>query len=191
MALGEIGTFTRGSGLRKSDFTESGIPCIHYGQIHTYYGTFADKTISFVSESTAKKLKKAKYGSLVIAGVSEDKEAVCKAVVYLGKDEICVSGDTFVFSHSQNPKFIGYIFQTENFSIYKQKYSNGTKVIRLSIDKLKQFKIPIPPLAIQEKIVSILDKFEALANDLSEGLPAEIKARKKQYEYYREKLLSF
>lgn len=191
MALGEIGTFTRGSGLQKSDFVKSGIPCIHYGQIHTYYGTFADKTKSFVSESTAKKLKKAKYGNLVIAGVSEDKEAVCKAVVYLGKDEVCVSGDTFVFSHSQNPKFIGYIFQTENFSIYKQKYSNGTKVIRLNIDKLKQFQIPIPPLEIQEKIVSILDKFESLANDLSQGLPAEIKARKKQYEYYREKLLSF
>lgn len=191
MALGEIGTFTRGSGLQKSDFVKSGIPCIHYGQIHTYYGTFADKTISFVSEDKAKRLKKAKYGDLIIAGVSEDKECVCKAVVYLGKENVCISGDSFAFSHSQNPKFVGYMFQTQAFSKYKQKYSHGTKVIRLSIDKLQNFKIPLPPLEIQEKIVSILDKFESLANDLSQGLPAEIKVRNKQYEYYREKLLSF
>jgi len=71
--------------------------------------------------------------------------------------------------------------------------------INLSQDKLKManltfvrnLKIPIPPLSEQERIVAILDKFDALVNDLSEGLPAEIAARKKQYEYYRNKLLSF
>ena len=51
--------------------------------------------------------------------------------------------------------------------------------------------IPVPPLSEQERIVSILDKFDALANDISIGLPAEIQARQKQYEYYRDKLLSF
>lgn len=57
--------------------------------------------------------------------------------------------------------------------------------------KIKQYPIPIPPLAEQERIVRILDKFDALVNDISIGLPAEIEARRKQYEYYREKLLSF
>ena len=57
--------------------------------------------------------------------------------------------------------------------------------------KIKQYPIPIPPLAEQERIVGILDKFDALVNDISIGLPAEIEARRKQYEYYREKLLSF
>ena len=50
---------------------------------------------------------------------------------------------------------------------------------------------PLPPLIVQEKIVEILDKFDALAHSLSEGLPAEIKARQKQYEHYRERLLTF
>jgi len=58
--LGEIGEFIRGSGLQKSDFTETGIPAIHYGQIYTYYGNFADKTKTFVSPELASKLKKAK-----------------------------------------------------------------------------------------------------------------------------------
>ncbi|MGL4908872.1 MAG: restriction endonuclease subunit S, partial [Bacteroidales bacterium] len=53
------------------------------------------------------------------------------------------------------------------------------------------FEIPLPPLAEQERIVSILDKFDKLTNSISEGLPAEIKARQQQYEYYREKLLTF
>lgn len=57
--------------------------------------------------------------------------------------------------------------------------------------KIKNFLIPIPPLEIQERIVAILDRFETLVNDLSEGLPAEIAAVKEQYEYYRDKLLTF
>ncbi|EAH5886580.1 restriction endonuclease subunit S [Campylobacter upsaliensis] len=191
VTLGEIGTFTRGNGLTKSDFVEVGVPCIHYGQIHTHYHNYTHSTTSFVSEEKARKLKKAKCGDLVIAGVSEDKDCVCKAVVYLGKQEACVSGDTFIFSHSQNPKFIGYMFQTENFNTFKHKYAQGAKVLRVHNKHLENFQIPLPPLEVQNEIVEILDKFDTLANDLSAGLPAEIEARKKQYEYYRERLLSF
>ncbi|WP_270982315.1 restriction endonuclease subunit S [Campylobacter upsaliensis] len=62
---------------------------------------------------------------------------------------------------------------------------------RLSQDCIKNLKIPLPPLAVQNEIVELLDKFDTLANDLTSGIPAEIEARKKQYEYYRERLLSF
>lgn len=56
---------------------------------------------------------------------------------------------------------------------------------------MAKYKIPVPPLAEQERIVAILDKFDALVNDISRGLPAEIEARKKQYAYYRDRLLDF
>ena len=61
----------------------------------------------------------------------------------------------------------------------------------LNARKIKNFPIPIPPLEEQQRIVNILDKFDALVNDLTSGLPAEIEARRKQYEYYRDQLLTF
>ncbi|MGT0053429.1 restriction endonuclease subunit S, partial [Helicobacter pylori] len=66
-----------------------------------------------------------------------------------------------------------------------------TTILRLYNDNFRNTLIPIPPLEIQQEIVKILDQFSALTTDLLAGIPAEIKARKKQYEYYREKLLTF
>ena len=191
MKMSEIGTFIRGNGLQKKDFTESGVPCIHYGQIYTYYGTFATKTKSFVSEETATKCKKAHSGDLIFATVSENIEDVCKCVAWLGNEEICISGDSLAFNHNQNPKYLAYYFQTFAFADYKRSRVTGTKVIRLHQSQLEQFVIPVPTLAEQERIASILDKFETLLNDLSQGLPAEIAAVQEQYDYYRNKLLSF
>ncbi|OJW08610.1 MAG: hypothetical protein BGO53_10315 [Sphingobacteriales bacterium 39-19] len=189
--LGEIGEFIRGNGLQKKDFTESGVGCIHYGQIYTYYGTYTDKTKSFVSPELAKKLKKASKNDLIIAGVSENVEDVCKAVVWLGEDDICISGDAFIFKHKQNPKFVGYLLQTKMFLEYKRKYAQGAKVTRLQSGSLPKYTVPIPSLKEQERIANILDKFDALVNDISVGIPAEIEARRKQYEYYRNSLLTF
>ncbi len=189
--MGEVGTFIRGNGLQKKDFTESGVGCIHYGQIYTYYGTFATETKSFVSEEFAKKLRKAQTGDLVIATTSENVEDVGKAVVWLGKDEIAISGDAYVYKHNQNPRYIAYLLQTDRFLAFKRMNVSGTKVTRISGDSLAKYPIPIPPLELQEKIVAVLDRFETLVNDLSEGLPAEIAAVKEQYEYYRNRLLTF
>ena len=189
--MGAIGTFIRGNGLQKKDFTESGVGCIHYGQIYTYYGTFATKTKSYVSPNFATKLKKASHGDIVIATTSENVEDVGKAVAWLGNNDIAVSGDAYIFKHNQNPKYIAYLFQTHRFDDFKKMNVTGTKVTRISGDALAKFEIPVPPLEEQARIVSILDRFEALTNDLQKGLPAEIAAVKEQYEYYRNKLLTF
>ena len=189
--LGEIGTFTRGNGLQKKDFTDVGIGCIHYGQIYTYYGTSASQIKTHVNNELARKLAKVNTGNLVIACTSENIDDVCKAVAWLGNEEIVTGGHACVFSHNEEPKYIAYFFQTSSFDLQKKKYARGTKVIDIKTSDLEKILIPIPSLSEQQRIVSILDKFEALVNDLTEGLPAEIAAVQEQYEYYRNKLLSF
>lgn len=90
------------------------------------------------------------------------------------------------------PKFAFYIFRTSFFRKYIDKYAkHSCNQYSLSISTIKKWKIPTPPLPVQKEIVTILDRFDALCNDLTSGLPAEIEARKKQYEYYRDKLLTF
>ena len=191
MTLGELGTFTRGSGLQKKDFTPTGVGCIHYGQIYTHYGTWTDITKTCVSKEFARKLRKAKYGNLIIATTSENDEDVCKAVAWLGKEDIAISSDACFYAHTIDPKYVAYYFQTRQFQKQKRKFITGTKVRRVNTNDLAKIQIPIPPLSEQQRIVSILDKFDTLTTSISEGLPKEIELRRKQYEYYRDRLLSF
>ena len=191
MALGEVGTFTRGSGLQKKDFTQKGIGCIHYGQIYTYYGTYTTETKSFVSEEFAKKAHKAHKGDLIIATTSENDEDVCKAVAWLGDEEIAISSDACFYTHRLEPKYVAYYFQTEQFQKQKREFITGTKVRRVNANALAKIKIPVPTLKEQRRIVSILDQFDTLTTSITEGLPKEIELRRKQYEYYRNQLLSF
>ena len=187
----EVGDFIRGGGLQKKDFTENGVGCIHYGQIYTHYGTHAERTKTYVSEECFKKARKAKHGDLIIATTSENDEDVCKAVAWLGKEEIAVSSDACIFRHTLNPKFVSYFFQTEEFQKQKRQYITGAKVRRVNADDLAKFLIPIPSLNEQARIVAILDKFDALTHSLTEGLPREIELRQKQYAHYRDLLLGF
>ena len=189
--LGDIGSIVRGNGLQKRDFTEEGVGCIHYGQIYTKYGMVAEKTISFVEESLAEKLRKVEKGDIIFAVTSENIEDLCKCVVWLGEEEIVTGGHTAILKHNQNSKFLAYYFQTEAFHSQKRKLATGTKVMDVTATKLEEILIPLPPLEEQQKIVDILDRFDKLCNDISKGLPAEIEVRQKQYEYFREKLLSF
>lgn len=85
------------------------------------------------------------------------------------------------------PKYFYYFMKTINL----MSLDTGSGRPSLTQKILNKLCIPIPPLEEQERIVSILDKFEALVNDISIGLPAELAARRKQYEHYRNKLLTF
>ena len=178
--LGEIAEIIRGNGLQKSDFVDSGVGCIHYGQIYTKYGAFADKTITYVTPELAKTLKTVSTGDLVVAITSENVEDVCKCVAWLGGDDIVTGGHAAIVKHKQNPKYLSYIFQTVEFFRQKRKYVIGTKVIEMSPKKLAEISIPVPPFAIQNEIVKLLDNFTELTAELT----AELALRKKQYEWY-------
>lgn len=90
-----------------------------------------------------------------------------------------------------NVRFLYYYFLSKYAKIYFELNSTGSTIKNLGLKALRNMIIPIPSLSEQQRIVSILDKFEALVNDLTEGIPAEVAAVQEQYEYYRNKLLTF
>lgn len=197
--LGEIGEFIRGKRFTKKDFvTDGGIKVIHYGEIYTHYGTSATHAISQVRPDLAGSLRFAEPNDVIVSSVSETIEDVGKAVAWLGEDKVAIHDDSYAIRHSLNPKYLSYCLQTENFTTQKVKHVSRGKVKRLLIDGASKVTIPIPypsdpkkSRAEQDRIVSILDKFDSLTNSISEGLPREIELHQKQYEYYRNLLLSF
>ena len=189
--LGDIANIIRGGNFQKKDFVEQGKPCIHYGQIYTRLGIITQEPITYLNNDVYNKSKKAMPKDIVMAVTSENIEDVCKCTVWVGNEDIAVSGHTAIIHPIINSKFLAYYFQTTMFFKQKRKLAHGTKVIEVTPDKLNNIIIPVPPILVQENIVKILDRFDKLNNDMSEGLPAEIEARQKQYEYYRDKLLKF
>jgi type I restriction enzyme S subunit len=189
--MGDVGVFVRGRRFTKSDLVPTGIGSIHYGEIYTKHGTWATETLSRVRPELEPSLRFAHTGDVVIAAVSETVEDVCKAVAWLGEEDVAVHDDCFIFRHSMNPKFVSYYFQTGAFHAEKVRHVARAKVKRVSGESLASLSIPVPPAEEQARIVGILDKFDALVNDLSIGLPAELRVRRQQYDYYRDRLLTF
>lgn len=185
--LGDVCEMIKGNGVQKADFVEEGIGCIHYGQIYTHYGSFTYTTNKFVSKETFEKARKASKGDIVLTDTSENVEDICKSVAYLGEEDIAVSNHALILKHKQNPKFLSYSTLTKSFFNQKRKVVVGVKVSGIKPEHLAQIKIYLPSLDEQSRIVSILDTFEASI----ENLEAQLSQREKQYEYYRNKLLSF
>ena len=191
--LKDIGEFINGSGMPKTTFDEKGeVGAIHYGHIYTNYNLFIISPLVKVNKEISERLKKVNYGDIVIAKTSENIEDIMKSVAYLGKEEAVVGGHAAVYKHKQNPKYLSYVFNG-SIELIKQKnrLARGVKVIEISSTEMGKIVIPLPPLHVQQHIVSILDKFDTLLHDIKEGLPKEIELRQKQYEYWREQLLSF
>ena len=186
-SLGDFAELVRGNGLPKSVFAESGIGCIHYGQIYTYYGVWTNETISFVAPETAAPLAKVNTGDIIITNTSENVEDVCKAVAWLGDAQIVTGGHATVIKHGQDPKYLSYYFRTPEFFAQKKKLAAGTKVIDVSAKNPAKIRIPVPPLQVQREIVKVLDTFTKLEAELE----AELEARRRQYQYYRDALLTF
>ncbi len=110
---------------------------------------------------------------------------------YLNR-ESWAADDCWIFdtdSFGLNNKFLYYVLVAKQYKLLS--YVRKSSIPRLSKKEISLLSIPIPPLEEQERIVAILDRFDTLCNSISEGLPRELELRQKQYEYYRDRLLSF
>lgn len=189
--LGELGEFIRGRRFTKADYAESGLGSIHYGEIYTDYGTTASSVNRFVRPELKGGLRLARPGDLVIAATGENVQDVCKAVAWLGEEEVAVHDDCYIFRHELDPTFMAYFFQSASFHDQKVRLASESKLARVSGSNLAKILAPVPPMAVQREIVRVLDRFSALHARLEAELEAELKARREQFVYYRDSLLAF
>lgn len=168
-----------------------GKPCIHYGEMYTYYNIWADRSKSFISAELASKLRAAKKGDVVFVAAGETVEDIGKATAWLGEEDVVIHDACFFYKSTLNPKYVAYFSRTKQFHDQIKKHISSGKISAINAKGLEKVIIPVPSPEEQERIVNILDKFDTLTTSIIEGLPKEIELRKKQYEYYRNKLLTF
>lgn len=189
--LGDIASIKTGRRFVRTDIKESGVPCFHYGDLYTYYGLTATQTKGYLDEELAKKLRFAQPNDVVVVCAGENDMDLGVGVAWLGNEPAVVHDACCILHHNQNPRYISHFLRTHNYHLQMKKYVKNGKISSLPASGLAEAMIPIPSLEEQEKIASILDRFDTLTNDLTAGLPAEIEKRRQQYEYYRDKLLTF
>ncbi len=183
ITLGDIGKVSMCKRIMKSDTSTD-------GDIPFYkIGTFGGKANAYISKEKYEEYKTnysyPKKGDILISAAG----TIGRTVVYDGEPAYYQDSNIVWIDNDETKvlnKFLYYCYQLKPWTI-----STGGTIARLYNDNISKAKIPCPPLEEQQRIVDILDRFDKLCNDISEGLPAEIEARQRQYEYYRDKLLTF
>jgi len=160
------------------------------GEIPFYkIGTFGKEADAYISKELfdeyRSKYSYPKIGEVLISASG----TIGRAVIFNGNDAYFQDSNIVWIENDEGQvlnRYLFYFYQIADWNI-----AEGGTIKRLYNDNLKKIKIPIPSLQTQQKVVDILDKFDTLVNSITEGLPREIELRRKQYEYYREKLLNF
>ena len=162
--------------------------------MYTHYGISAEETKSFLDEGVAEKLRVANHGDVIIVAAGETIEDIGNGTAWLGKNDVVFHDACFSFKSELNSKYVSYFLRTNLFKEQIKRGVSSGKISSINAKGLGMAEIPIPcpnnpekSLAIQSEIVRILDKFTALTAELT----AELTMRKKQYNYYRDLLLSF
>ena len=172
--LGDVGEFIRGKRFVKTDIILEGVPCIHYGEMYTHYNIWAGEAKSYISEELAIKLRKATYGDVVMVAAGETIEDIGRGTAWLGDEDIVIHDACFFYKSSLNPKYVAYYTRTKSFHDQIRKSISSGKISAINAKGFEKVIIPVPSPDEQARIVSILDKFNALTSSITEGLPREV-----------------
>ena len=185
--LSAHGTFTRGRRFVRTDVVEEGQPCIHYGDMYTYYGLYADKANTHLPYDFPKKMRYAKKGDVVIVGAGENNEDIAVGLVWLGDEPAAVHDACYIYESDFEPMYLSYFLRSSIYHLQIKSHVVRGKICSISSDGIGKALIPIFPMEKQKEIVSKLLPFESLLKNLE----AQLEQRQKQYEYYRNQLLTF
>lgn len=168
--FGEIGSVERGAGISKKDFVKEGLPCIHYGQLHTILGPRTTKHFTSIPHNLLPKYKIAHTGDLIMAITSEDVEGSCKSTVWLGDYDIIVGSDAAIFHHKQDGTFLSYYTMTKAFFNEKAKYAKGFKVTHISAKEIEKIPVYLPPLPLQRLFAQRIEQIEREKSEVQKSI---------------------
>jgi len=195
--LSEVGSLYNGlTGKAKADFSDGNARFVTYVNVFNNLATDTAPT-TLVKVGANERQNRVRYGDVLLTASSESAEEVgmASAVTVEPAEPLYLNSFCFGFRPNDpvelNPEFTKHLFRAAGMRSQIIKTANGVTRINISKERFRKIEVPMPPPAEQARLAALLDRFEALTNDLSIGLPAEIKARQAQYEYYRDKLLTF
>jgi len=160
--LGDIGMFTKGSGIKKDEVVEHGLPCIRYGEIYTHHNDHIRAFNSFITPATAKQSQRIEKGDILFAGSGETAEEIGKCVAYLWDDEAYAGGDIVILRPSgQSSEYLGYLLNHSSVVTQKARMGQGDAVVHISARNLARVDLRLPPLPEQTAIAEVLSDMDA------------------------------
>ena len=195
--LGELGEFYGGlSGKSKDDFKNGNAKFITYMNVYSNIrlNLNVNERVKIGENESQRTIE---YGDVLFTGSSETPDECGFSSVLCDKtdEKLYLNSFSFGFRFNDkelfNPEFTKYLFRSDELRKQISRTASGVTRFNVSKEKMKRVIIPLPPLPVQNEIVKILDRFAEYAAELHAELQAELQARQEQYEYYRNKLLSF
>ena len=156
--LGEVGSFSKGSGVPKDKIISEGYPCLTYGDLYTKYDFVIKNIKSFIDEETSKESKEISAGDICFAGSGETPEDIGKCAAFLEDCPAYAGGDIVILSPNNNINslWLSYLLNSDIGGKQRYKFAQGFSIVHIYPDNLKQIQIPVPPLPEQHRIVSVL-----------------------------------
>jgi len=160
--LGEVGTFSKGRGIKRDDVSDEGVPCILYGELYTRYYNYVTTPTSRIPIAVAQTALPIKAGDLLFAGSGETAEDIGRCAAYLGDEQAYAGGDIIVLTPSgQNSMYLGHLMNCPLVTAQKARLGQGNAVVHISATNLAQVEINLPPIDEQRAIAAVLSDMDA------------------------------
>jgi type I restriction enzyme, S subunit len=176
--LGSLGSFTKGSGVRKDESLSGSLPCIRYGEIYTRHDDYIKHFYSWISLNVAETATRLKTGDLLFAGSGETKEAIGKCVAFINDIEAYAGGDIVILRlANSNAQFMGYYLNTSPIIRQKASKGQGDAVVHIGANALSSIQVTIPTLEEQNEIANILSDMDAEIGSIESKLAKTCKIK--------------
>ena len=159
--LGELGTFLKGSGIRKDDAQSGDLPCVRYGELYTHHHDWIKRHYSWVSREVASAAQRLRKGDVLFAGSGETKGEIGKCASFLADCEAYAGGDIVILRpQGVDSLFLGYLCNSPAIATQKASMGQGDAVVHISALSLAAIQVAIPPIAEQSAIASVLSDID-------------------------------